>query len=37
VIGPLVCPLRACLDTKKSQKFLHSNCHIESLDVCMEH
>jgi hypothetical protein len=28
---------RPCLVPKKSQNFLHSNCHIESLDVCMEH
>jgi hypothetical protein len=28
---------RPCLDAKKRQKFLHSNCHIESLNVYMEH
>jgi hypothetical protein len=29
--------LRPCLEAQKRQKNLHSNCHIESLDVCMEY
>jgi hypothetical protein len=29
--------VRSCLDAQKRQKFLHSNCHIESLDAHMEH
>jgi hypothetical protein len=29
--------VRACLVGEKAQKNLHNNCHIESLDSCMEH